>query len=207
MPIDKRLPPPLTQELAMPVDLNRITDDFSVSAQLSPADFVEMARQGVVSIINNRPDGEDGASQSTDAELRTAAEAAGLFYAYLPVPAASFDDRAVLRMRALVGELPKPVHAFCRTGRRSEKLYRAAASNGYTAPVRIAAHEQKRMEANVGSIDRIARVAAGLGLITATLTGAIGDWGWLGMVPLATGVLRFCPAYLPFGLTTYRSKT
>lgn len=44
----------------------------------------------------------------------------------------------------------------------------------------------------------------GLALIAATLTGAIGAWGWIGVVPLATGVFRFCPAYLPFGASTCR---
>ena len=58
------------------------------------------------------------------------------------------------------------------------------------------------MKANVGTVDRAIRIIVGLGLITATLMGAIGPWGWLGLVPLATGVLRFCPAYLPFGIRT-----
>lgn len=58
------------------------------------------------------------------------------------------------------------------------------------------------MKANVGTIDRAIRIIVGLGLIAATLMGAIGPWGWLGLVPLATGVLRFCPAYLPFGIRT-----
>lgn len=62
------------------------------------------------------------------------------------------------------------------------------------------------MKANVGNIDRAVRILVGLGLITATLTGAIGVWGWLGLVPLATGLFRFCPAYLPFGLSTCRLK-
>lgn len=58
------------------------------------------------------------------------------------------------------------------------------------------------MQANVGSIDRAIRILAGLGLIGATLLDLIGPWGWIGVVPLATGVFRFCPAYLPFGLRT-----
>lgn len=58
------------------------------------------------------------------------------------------------------------------------------------------------MKANVGTIDRAVRIIVGLGLIAATVMGAIGPWGWLGLVPLATGVLRFCPAYLPFGIRT-----
>jgi hypothetical protein len=62
------------------------------------------------------------------------------------------------------------------------------------------------MQANVGSIDRALRILVGLALIGAALFGAIGAWGWLGLVPLATGVLRFCPAYLPFGWRTCALK-
>lgn len=58
------------------------------------------------------------------------------------------------------------------------------------------------MQANLGSIDRTIRILAGLGLIAATLFGAIGAWGWIGVIPLATGIFRFCPAYLPFGIRT-----
>ncbi len=59
---------------------------------------------------------------------------------------------------------------------------------------------------NVGSVDRIIRVVAGVTLIGASLLGAIGPWGWIGIVPLATGLFRFCPAYLPFGLSTCAVK-
>ncbi len=58
------------------------------------------------------------------------------------------------------------------------------------------------MKTNVGSLDRALRILVGLGLIAATLFGLIGPWGWLGLIPLATGIFRFCPAYLPFGLRT-----
>ena len=58
------------------------------------------------------------------------------------------------------------------------------------------------MIANVGTVDRALRIAAGLALITATLMGWIGVWGWIGVVPLATGVFRFCPAYMPFGVSS-----
>jgi hypothetical protein len=47
----------------------------------------------------------------------------------------------------------------------------------------------------------------GLGLIAATVLGYIGPWGWIGVVPLATGVFRFCPAYLPFGLSSCGMKS
>lgn len=62
------------------------------------------------------------------------------------------------------------------------------------------------MKTNVGTTDRALRILVGLGMIGATLLGAIGAWGWLGLIPLATGIVRVCPAYLPFGLSTCRSK-
>lgn len=61
------------------------------------------------------------------------------------------------------------------------------------------------MQANVGSVDRIIRIVAGLALIGATLSGLIGVWGWLGLILVGTGVFRFCPAYLPFGFRTCKT--
>ena len=58
------------------------------------------------------------------------------------------------------------------------------------------------MNANVGGIDRILRIVIGLVLIALTLAGVIGAWGWLGIVPLATGAIGFCPLYPLFGLST-----
>ena len=60
------------------------------------------------------------------------------------------------------------------------------------------------MKTNEGTIDRVLRVLVGLVLIGLTLAGTIGAWGWIGIVPLATGIFRFCPAYLPFGASTCR---
>ena len=58
------------------------------------------------------------------------------------------------------------------------------------------------MKHNIGTTDRFLRIAFGLALIAASLLGYIGAWGWIGLVPIATGVFRFCPAYWPFGLST-----
>jgi hypothetical protein len=55
---------------------------------------------------------------------------------------------------------------------------------------------------NVGSLDRLLRIVAGAALIVATLAGLIGVWGWVGVVPLATGLLRTCPVYSLLGLNT-----
>ena len=60
---------------------------------------------------------------------------------------------------------------------------------------------------NVGTGDRGNRILAGALLIVAGLLGYIGAWGWLGVIPLATGLFRFCPAYLRFGLSTGPAKT
>jgi hypothetical protein len=57
------------------------------------------------------------------------------------------------------------------------------------------------MTANVGSIDRIIRIVAGLALIAWALTGGPA-WAWIGVVPLATGIFKFCPAYTLLGMNT-----
>ena len=61
------------------------------------------------------------------------------------------------------------------------------------------------MKHDVGTTDRIIRVAIVLALFGASLLGYIDLWGWIGVVPIATGLFRFCPAYLPFGLGTCSS--
>lgn len=58
------------------------------------------------------------------------------------------------------------------------------------------------MKINVGGIDRILRIVAGLALIGLTLAGVIGVWGWIGIVPLVTGLFKFCPLYSVLGMNT-----
>ncbi|MGQ7960494.1 YgaP family membrane protein [Pseudomonas sp. SP16.1] len=62
------------------------------------------------------------------------------------------------------------------------------------------------MQRNVGTLDRSLRIAAGLILIGLSLSGVIGLWGWIGLLPLATGMLRFCPAYPLLGISTCKTK-
>jgi len=62
------------------------------------------------------------------------------------------------------------------------------------------------MTSNVGGIDRILRIVLGLVLIGLTLNGNIGIWGWLGVVPLATGLIGWCPPYAMFGFSTCAVK-
>jgi Protein of unknown function (DUF2892) len=58
------------------------------------------------------------------------------------------------------------------------------------------------MKCNVGTIDRTLRIVGGLILITLAAMGTIGVWGWIGVVPLLTGVFRFCPAYPLLGINS-----
>jgi hypothetical protein len=55
---------------------------------------------------------------------------------------------------------------------------------------------------NVGSIDRIIRILSGLALSLLAASSVIGPWGWIGVVPLATGVFNFCPLYSLVGVNS-----
>lgn len=63
------------------------------------------------------------------------------------------------------------------------------------------------MKQNVGNIERGVRIVAGLVLIGLAATGTVGVWGWIGVVPLATGALGWCPPYALLGINTCKSKT
>ena len=55
---------------------------------------------------------------------------------------------------------------------------------------------------NVGSIDRILRIVLGIVLIALVFVGPKTSWGWIGIVPLLTGLVGFCPLYSLVGLNT-----
>ncbi|MCC6478661.1 DUF2892 domain-containing protein [Sphingorhabdus sp.] len=62
------------------------------------------------------------------------------------------------------------------------------------------------MNANVGNSDRILRIVAGLVLISLVFVGPKTVWGWVGLVPLITGFIRWCPAYTLFGLNSCKKR-
>ena len=62
------------------------------------------------------------------------------------------------------------------------------------------------MKANVGGIDRVLRIVVGLVLIALAATGTVGVWGWIGIVPLVTGLFKFCPLYSIIGMNTCPMK-
>lgn len=58
------------------------------------------------------------------------------------------------------------------------------------------------MKANVGGIDRVVRIALGLVLLSLVVVGPKSLWGLVGLVPLATGLMRFCPFYPLLGINS-----
>lgn len=58
------------------------------------------------------------------------------------------------------------------------------------------------MVKNVGTVDRVARIVVGLILIALVFTGPQTPWGWIGVIPIATALIGWCPAYSIFGMRT-----
>ncbi|MDR1424628.1 MAG: DUF2892 domain-containing protein [Azoarcus sp.] len=58
------------------------------------------------------------------------------------------------------------------------------------------------MKTNVGCPDRMIRIVAGIALIALAASGSVGVWGWIGVLPLLSGLVRVCPAYSLLGIDT-----
>ncbi len=58
------------------------------------------------------------------------------------------------------------------------------------------------MKTNEGTVDRVLRIVAGLALIGLAATGKVGAWGYIGVVPLLTGAIGWCPLYTVLGIKT-----
>jgi len=111
---------------AQQLPLQPVADDVCTAPQLTPESMAAVAAAGFRSVVNNRPDFEGGPDQPTSAAIETAAHAAGLEYAYLPVNGSHQSPEEIARFAQLLNTLPRPLLAFCRTGTRSGRLYRAA---------------------------------------------------------------------------------
>ena len=62
-----------------------------------------------------------------------------------------------------------------------------------------------KMGKNVGTVDRVLRVVAGAALLSLVFVGPQTPWGWIGVVPLATALIGFCPAYRILGIRTCKA--
>ncbi|MDD4052729.1 MAG: DUF2892 domain-containing protein [candidate division Zixibacteria bacterium] len=62
------------------------------------------------------------------------------------------------------------------------------------------------MKKNIGAADRVIRIILGLFILSLMFWGPKSLWGLLGLLPLLTAVISWCPAYVPFGITTCKRK-
>jgi uncharacterized protein (TIGR01244 family) len=109
-----------------PPPVQSVGPDVCVAPQLDVPDMDWVAKNGFRSVINNRPDFEEGDHQPTSDAIEAQATALGLRYAFLPVEPGYQSPEQIARFAELIEQLPKPILAFCRSGTRSGKLYRAA---------------------------------------------------------------------------------
>jgi uncharacterized protein (TIGR01244 family) len=106
--------------------LHPVAPDVCVAPQLTPEAMAEAARKGFKTVINNRPDYEEGPEQPTNASIEAAARAAGLQYVFLPVQGGYQSPEEIAAFGKLLQEMPRPILAFCRSGARSTRLFVAA---------------------------------------------------------------------------------
>src|SRR5271167_4100485 len=115
-----------------------LSPDLSASAQLSLADVAEAKAAGFRSILCDRPDGE-AADQPLFAAIAGEAARLGLESRYVPIVSGKMTDGDVAAFRAAVYELPKPILAYCGSGKRVTLAARAA---GLTAAALSPARHQ-----------------------------------------------------------------
>jgi uncharacterized protein (TIGR01244 family) len=107
------------------MDIRRLTSDIAVSPQIAAGDLDEIAALGFRTIINNRPDGEEATQPDSD-EIEAAAAAQGLAYRHLPVISGAVSEMDGDAFAALLGEVEKPILAYCRSGTRCTMLWAMA---------------------------------------------------------------------------------
>ncbi len=101
-----------------------VEQDFAVSSQVTPGDIADIAKEGVKTLINNRPDGEEP-GQLASADARAQAEKLGLQYVYLPVQTGTITAADVDAFARALKNNPKPIVAHCRSGTRCYLLWAA----------------------------------------------------------------------------------
>jgi len=110
----------------MAINPVKIDDAFSHCTQVAVEDIPAIVAAGYKTLINNRPDAEDGAGQPTTPALRAAAEAAGLYFVALPVIPNQISAEQVAEYKRLIANAPRPMLGFCRSGNRASTLYQRA---------------------------------------------------------------------------------
>ena len=107
--------------------MRELPGDVFVAGQLLPEHITMLAEQGVMGIINNRPDGE-AVGQPPETTLRAAADEAGIAYAHIPMSGSLMPEPLAASAEAFA-EMPRPIVAFCASGTRSAALWAFAHAN------------------------------------------------------------------------------
>lgn len=107
------------------MDIRRLNDRFGVSSQIRPEDVPAIMRTGFRSIICNRPNDEEQ-NQPSAVEIGNAARESGLAFAHVPAVSGAVTGEDGAAMAKVIGDLPAPVLAYCRSGARSTKLLEMA---------------------------------------------------------------------------------
>lgn len=95
---------------------------FLAAPQIGPEDVAIAAAQGVITIVNNRPDGEEPSAPQGE-EIAAAAAAHGLAYVAIPITHSGFSHAQIDALAAAIAASPGPVLAYCRSGTRSTNLW------------------------------------------------------------------------------------
>lgn len=120
------------------MDIRRITPDYAVAPQLEPRDMAALAKSGVTTVINNRPDHEIPPPIQS-ATMRQAAEAAGLAFVEVPADSRTMSMDTVAAHDAAIGASGGPVVAYCASGTRSTILWALAQAGRMETDAIIAA--------------------------------------------------------------------
>ncbi|WP_340587320.1 TIGR01244 family sulfur transferase [Erythrobacter alti] len=103
------------------MDVRAVSPEFAVAPQIQQEDLSALADRGFVTVVCNRPDGEEPGQPPVD-QIRAAAEAAGLAFHHIPVAGGAFPDASIAAFRKVRQEAEGPVLAYCRSGTRSITL-------------------------------------------------------------------------------------
>ena len=105
-------------------NIKPITPDFAVSPQITAPQLAQLQAAGFSTVICNRPDHED-AGQPTFAEIKSAAEAAGLKASHIPITPGQASKDDVAAFNTVVSSARGKVLAYCRSGGRAQSLFDA----------------------------------------------------------------------------------
>ena len=118
----------------MTVPVKWLTSQLAIAGQIQPQDLPAISEMGFKTVICNRPDFENGPGQPTAEEIRQAAKAKGISFAFHPVPGNGGTASDALEMAKLMNELPKPILSYCYSGGRCMALIGLAARMGESIP-------------------------------------------------------------------------